>query len=108
VHSAGPHFGPRPSVWPGPAAQAMWQAQLGWPAWRASSCGHHAWCGHSGAADPGSSMDKAWQKRLRKHRGTRGHAPNMEAAAGTHPCGTTAVRCEGGGSTAVSEAVEAL
>jgi hypothetical protein len=83
VHTTGPHFGPRPSVQLGPAAQATRPTQ---PTWRA----RHS---HGGAAGPGSSADKVRQERRCKHRGSQGRAPDNEVAKGLHEwCGSGEVR----------------
>jgi hypothetical protein len=83
VHRDGPHFGPRSSVWPGPAAQAN-------------------------AVGLVSLADKVRWERRHEHWGKLGRAPDKDAATGTHPSGVVAVRCEGDGSMAASEVVEAL
>jgi hypothetical protein len=59
-------------------------------------------------AVPGSSTDEVWQGRRREHRGGGGNMPDKMAVAGAHPSGGSTVRCDGGGSTVMSEAVEAL
>jgi hypothetical protein len=83
VHNAGPHFGPRPSVQSGPAAQETRPTQ---PTWRAQ----HS---HGGAVGPGSSADKVRWERWCKHRGSQGRAPDNEAVKGLPEwCGSGEVR----------------
>jgi hypothetical protein len=108
MHSARPHFGPLPSVRPGPATQATRPAHPAWHARCAHPRGHCAWCGRDSLAGLGSPTEKVRRERRRKHRGSQGSAPDKEVAVGAHLSGTEMVKCGGGGSTVAFEAVEAF
>jgi hypothetical protein len=68
----------------------------------------HAQRDRGGEAGPGSPADKVWRGRQCEHRGGSGNMPEKVAAVGAHPSGGSTVRCDGGGSTVTSEAVEVL
>jgi hypothetical protein len=75
VHSARLHFGPRPSVWPGPAAQATRLAQPVQCVRCARPRGHRARRGHGGAVGPGSPVDEVGRGKRREHRCGTGDPP---------------------------------